>query len=797
MDKRILLLPLTILLAGTVLFTLITLTAAASQDLPTVSTVSPSSAYNNLDTSLVISGTGFSAVLSGTQPITIPEVYLGDLPLGEVTWVSPEQLTASLPWGAPPGTYTLTVTNPDGGSGSLAGAFTVLAGIGVWTSNGPFGGNIFSLAMSPANTQTLHATVWGVGLFVSQDGGTRWQPSGWEQAGSVSYVGYGGPAQTSLYAVGGMGFYKSPDHGLTWTALYTEGGTTNFAVDPTDSSFLYLTDWGHGVLCSRNGGLTWQACNDGLSNLHTRTIYIDPNDPAKLFVTTDGGFVFRSNNRGEAWSAGMEGLIPSQDWSYQLAADPHHPGTWWAMRGRGNLTAHLARTTNGGDLWTTVSFLDGEAMEVMRFDPMQEDVVYGGGGHQVFRSEDGGLTWSTLNETEIEGMIQVLVLDPESGALLYAGNNETGFWRSADGGIHWENAVDGLAGIQPGPVVSPPGDPSIVYMVSGAGFFYSNNGGTSWAQATRREGFTVATDPFHSQAALLSGWEASSMARTEDGGRHWASISWPERPSYITALAFHPGREGLVYGGGGDDWGDFERSRGWLARSLDGGFGWETLQVGHPISDVTAIVVDPVVNSTLYLGTCAFHPHYGSDKASGILKSVDGAASWAFANQGLTYRCVHDLILHPENHDLLLAAVLDYTPGAPGIFRSEDGASSWEASSRGMDTGQVLELAVDPLDPADVYAATWHGLWRSRNYGLDWARVEGPLGHVPVMSVWASAVLTRTVIYAGTIGGLSVFEPDGAQAAQQAAGLVGSGIYQFTILHGPRMDVYLPVVRKK
>jgi hypothetical protein len=104
---------------------------AALLDAPTVMGVDPTSTPNDLDTSIVITGTGFTAGLSGTLVITPPLAYLGDTALEEIIWVNTTTLSATVPWGLEPGVYTLTVVNPDGISSTLQNAFTVTEGIGV------------------------------------------------------------------------------------------------------------------------------------------------------------------------------------------------------------------------------------------------------------------------------------------------------------------------------------------------------------------------------------------------------------------------------------------------------------------------------------------------------------------------------------------------------------------------------------------------------------------------------------------------------------------------------------------
>ena len=76
-----------------------------------MSAIDPATAYNDLDTTVTITGGDFAT--GGGTP---PAVPLGATALTNVTFVSATTLTATVPWGMDPGTYDLTVTNPDGGT---------------------------------------------------------------------------------------------------------------------------------------------------------------------------------------------------------------------------------------------------------------------------------------------------------------------------------------------------------------------------------------------------------------------------------------------------------------------------------------------------------------------------------------------------------------------------------------------------------------------------------------------------------------------------------------------------------
>ena len=126
---------------------------------PTLSAVAPAAAANDIDASVTISGSGFAAVMDGTIVVSAPTASLGSTPLTNVAFVDSSTLTATVPWGMDPGTYALTVTNPDGGSATLPAAFTVTPGLGAWNGGDLYGGDVSQILMKPSDPSTLYACV--------------------------------------------------------------------------------------------------------------------------------------------------------------------------------------------------------------------------------------------------------------------------------------------------------------------------------------------------------------------------------------------------------------------------------------------------------------------------------------------------------------------------------------------------------------------------------------------------------------------------------------------------------------
>src|SRR6185369_13931541 len=147
---------------------------------------------------------------------------------------------------------------------------------------------------------------------------------------------------------------------------------------------------------------------------------------------------------------------------------------------------------SAGELrWTTAGPETGK-VTVVRFDPLAPNVVWAGTvGHGIFRSTDGGATWSPMNNGLYAGAIGAIVIDPNNPAHMWTGHYNV--WRSTDGGNHW---IDSEEGLLPGAsritsMVVDPSHPSNLFvgttrdaspvgMNPSAGVQKSTNGGENW-----------------------------------------------------------------------------------------------------------------------------------------------------------------------------------------------------------------------------------------------------------------------------------------------------------------------------
>lgn len=278
-------------------------------------------------------------------------------------------------------------------------------------------GNIFDIEIDPDNPNVIYASSgrweWNSGDVVfSEDFGQTWQVIGNPASGlpdSVVYdlvLDHNSPIDNRILYAGtfGNGVYKSGDGGSSWVEINEGLGTngnrsvSSLAIDPTDSNVLYAgvdmkgasSDGQYGgVYKSEDGGISWNKVDQ---IIHSVTdISIDPHNPKIIFAATrqyDGG-VFRSTDGGSKWE-----LVFRDPFVAEVVTDPHNPGVVYA--GTGDHPYHDQSTGNG-----------------------------------LFRSDDYGQSWYSVNEGLSHLSIWDLVIDPSDPAILYLGTGGNGVFKGS------------------------------------------------------------------------------------------------------------------------------------------------------------------------------------------------------------------------------------------------------------------------------------------------------------------------------------------------------------------------------
>ena len=778
---------------------------------PTVTDVQPDSAPNDIDTPIVIHGTGFTATISGTQVITVPTVYLGDSKLAGVSLVDTTTLSATVLWGLEPGVYTITVENPDGEFNSLTDAFTVTEGLGEFVTGGPYGGMSVQLALKPDDSSSIYATMWGAGLFISEDAAGTWEPihdHNWPIHLDFDFQN----PDVLYYGADSGGLFRSMDNGTSWERIAddfhaqngcfqtypiahpSQAGAVYFGMG--GCADIYLMPGEGGVFYSTDYGDTWNARNTGLSDLDVQSLAIHPNNSDTLLAGTQDGNLSYSEDGGLTWTltTQLTGTVK------RLYFNPYETLEAWAAtdskdEGRG----YLYRSTNLVD-WTTLDVnvqpQGGSAHVQMTFLPGSVWLA----SLNVYTSTNSGATWNILNGHQQNAT--AIAISPDNHQEIYVGT-DFGIEKSSDGGANWQEVNDGLAALVPNAVAVSPDDPDIVYVKTHQGIFISHSGGNDWfALDYGYGGFpggnVLAVDQFKGTQLYLSTEcpEEFCIDISPDGGATWnmstaalppAYVGWSCSSFAITPSPHTPGRvlvgASLSPPGGGEYVGIFYRSD-------DYGESWTYIELSQPIKRIREMAYD------------AFDPNliYAATAESGLWRSTNGGDNWekipvADVQPPIT---VPAIAVHPNVPNKVYIRTYSFAVSPnpePELWVSEDAGATWQPLT---DVFLGVDLLVAPPIPGQLlyslYTGCVAGLCRSIDDGATWVPTEG----VPRPEILTAASDgERSVIYMGTPGGL-VYSA-GIQTALSLdtipgrGSVYGGGVYRLTS-RLPTDWLYLPLL---
>jgi hypothetical protein len=288
-------------------------------------------------------------------------------------------------------------------------------------------------------------------------------------------------------------------------------------------------------------------------------------------------------------------------------------------------------------------------------DPSTAERVYAAGGG-VFRSDDGGATWSTVAAT-FDGPTALLV-DPTDPETLYGATLIGGVQRSTNGGATWSARNAGL---------------------------------------DRTDVVALAIDPSDA-SVLYAGLDTDGLWKSDDATASWEPTGLVDVT--VRAIAVDPTNGAVVYAGTAFDG---------VFKSVNGGADFAPASTGLATLEITTLVVDPATPATVYAGTAR----------DGVFRSTDGAATWEPFNAGLPPVRIAALRVDAADPTALFAAtrgVWVFGPGCPGpcgaCERCDAVAGCIGAPRLGCrmpaaaSTGDV-SIVNKPRDTSDAFSWRW------------------------------------------------------------------------------------------
>ena len=666
-----------------------------------------------------------------------------------------------------------------------------------WHPLGPFGGSVQVLAADGAGT--VYAGTTDAGVFRSGDGAT-WTPArDGLPSGAVLDLAADPAAAGALVAITAGGVASSTDGGASWTASFLRGNPLRLAL----SAAAHQTVYAFGVPGasraaplhrSDDGGATWRPVPTDLPPGTVFNAFVaDPQTAGVLYGSTSRGMVFRSADGGAHWT-GVQ-ADDSHTGIGPLAIDPADPRVIIAASMG---STRLLESRDGGTTWTAKFIPVGGIFVALAFDPLSPSTLVGdaslmpigGAGpfHGLFKSGDGGTTWTELHAGPAlpdlpQDEPSALLLSPfERGHYFAATLAGPGVVASQDGGTTWTAANQGLAAATVSSVTADPFAPDTLYATLDAGIARSTDCGATWADASAGLTFDPVLGPgtIHQVTAdpvtpglLYAAGDASfgpGVFKSADGGTGWTGLAAFDFTADSIAIdARHPlwlyavgaGACDAQHGGA-----CLPASIPRAAASRDGGATWTEMTrievpriPGKDSGAFAAVRLSPIHPQTVYaVGTLSW-------------KSGDGGRSWhRLPLPGPRVPgevSITDLAIDPRAPRTLYAA---HVGGE--VLRSPDAGDSFAPAGALPPRVVPIALAVEPsgLFPGAaagaVYAGTSAGVFRSGDGGGTWQRLGAGLDLFRVLGLTINPPAT---LYASTLGG-GVFALDLAAAAAAVAG---------------------------
>jgi photosystem II stability/assembly factor-like uncharacterized protein len=406
-------------------------------------------------------------------------------------------------------------------------------------------------------------------------------------------------------------------------------------------------------------GLAFRSIGPAVTGGRVIGIAVNPRDHSEYYVAAGHGALWKTTNSGVTFTPVFDGQSAFSIGAVTL--DPSNPNVIWVGTGENNAQSYVApgdgvyKSEDGGKTWTNLGLKESQQIGAIVVHPKHPSTVwvaaYGphrtsGGERGVFKTTDGGKTWTNVLHPSDHTGCWELKMDPRDPDVLYAvahqrqrylstvvmGGDESGIYKTIDGGATWKRLAGGLPQKKVGRIgldVSPV-DPDRLYAVVEAkekkerGTYRSTDAGASWSRVSDYVSVyanycqKVYCDPKDVDRVVCM--DMFNQVST-DGGKTWGRLGEDKKHVDNHALWIDPTDPRHMLAG----------CDGGLYESFDRAASWD-FKDNLPLAEIYKVTVDnakPFYN--VYIGTQDNNSLGGPSRtlSSGGIANSDWTFTWA------------------------------------------------------------------------------------------------------------------------------------------------------------------------
>ncbi|MFC1598157.1 WD40/YVTN/BNR-like repeat-containing protein [Patescibacteria group bacterium] len=359
--------------------------------------------------------------------------------------------------------------------------------------------------------------------------------------------------------------YQSTDNGATWTDTGQTGSWQSVGVDPTDPDVIVLAGSGSIDMTTAGPGGAWSEINDSAgsgsdiafagsrlyvgrdytddgganwgdlvlegttndSSLRGNVLCIDQSDTDKMW-TNSGQGVARTADGGTTWADGVEGMLGIT--INGIGQSTNKETVWVAAQGGFGVTTNFLADEPTWDfpIVPHENVMNGDVVWVK---PGEKDTVLAGTGGTIYRTTDGGSTWTDVYNYGT-GIADIVAND--AGTVVYAGfSDDSGSGavvKSTDYGATWTSlggpnaSINAIAVLGGGKLLAGVGEENDSSAASRGLYKYN---GSSWSQLSGASGQMVNDILIANDSIFVAGGETndSGVFRSNDDGATWTDVT--------------------------------------------------------------------------------------------------------------------------------------------------------------------------------------------------------------------------------------------------------------------------------